>query len=365
MTDVDIARQRLINQHISRARFTEPEQIVAWLGAVQAQDYSGAKWSLGLRLQGAREADVERAFTTGTILRTHLLRPTWHFVARDDIRWMLALTAPRVHQANAYLYRKLGLKDAVFQRVNDALGKALAGRRQLTRDELRVALDDSGVVVDGEFRMGYLMMRAELDGIVCSGARKGKQFTYALLDERVPPSRSLSRGDALARLAGRYFSSRGPATVHDLAKWSGLTITDARHGLESIQDELQHEVIDGRAYWFPTPKPAARQARSSAHLLSIYDEYLSSYKDHSAVISNEHSARLRAMGNALTRIILLNGKIAGIWKRSHKKGAVVIETAVFTPQSAADARALAKAALQYGEFHGLPAELTELSDGSS
>jgi hypothetical protein len=363
MTHADITHLRLFNQHISQPRFTEPEKIVAWLGAVQSQDFSGAKWSLGLRLQGAREADVERDFGAGTILRTHLLRPTWHFVARDDIRWLLALTAPRVNQANAYMYRKLGLASSIFRRSNDAIAKALAGGRQLTREELRVVVGQASVVVDGDFRMGYLMMRAEVDGIVCSGARRGKQFTYALLDERVAPSRSLARDEALGELARRYFWSRGPATVFDLAKWSGLTLEDARRGLNAVQQELQHEVVDGQSHWFSADAHAASPDAHSAYLLSIYDEYVSGYKDHSATISKEHAARLKALGNALTQIIVINGQIAGTWKRTLKKDTVVIEASAFRRQSKAATRAVATAARQYGEFHGLHVKLIMVSDG--
>src|SRR5262245_27272991 len=305
MTHLDIVRQRLLNQHLSRPRFLKPEELVAWLGAVQAQDFAGAKWSLGLRLKGVSDADIERAFSTGKILRTHLLRPTWHFVARDDIRWLLALTAPRVHQANAYMYRKLGMDSAVFKRSNDALEKALAGGMQLTRDELRVALGRAGVATSGEFRMSYLLMRAELDGVVCSGGRRGKQFTYALLDDRVPRVNLPAREESLAELAQRYFRSRGPATVHDLAKWSGLTVADARRGLQAVRSGLHNEVIGGESLWFSAPVRPAKRTAPAAHLLSIYDELLSGYKDHRAAATDEISARLKSLGNALTHIMVV------------------------------------------------------------
>src|SRR5262249_52761007 len=150
------------------------------------QDYAGAKWALGMRLRRATDNDIEHAYADGSILRTHLLRPTWHFVTPHDIRWMLALTAPRVHAVNAYMYRKLDLDGAIFKRSNAALAKALRGGHTRTRDELRRVLQRAGIAVDAELRMSYLMMRAELDGIVCSGPRRGKQFTYTLLDERAP-----------------------------------------------------------------------------------------------------------------------------------------------------------------------------------
>jgi DNA glycosylase AlkZ-like len=192
MTSLDIAHRRLANQHIVQPTFKQPGDVVRWLGAVQAQDYAGAKWALGLRLRGVTDDDIDQAFGAGSILRTHLMRPTWHFVTPLDIGWLLALTGPRVHAVNGYMYRKLELDSAIFKRSNATLAKALRGGKQLTRNELRGVLQKAGIATDGELRMGYLMMRAELDGLVCSGARRGKQFTYALVDERAPRAKTWS-----------------------------------------------------------------------------------------------------------------------------------------------------------------------------
>jgi DNA glycosylase AlkZ-like len=305
-------------------------------------------------LHSATDDDIERAVTTGAILRTHLLRPTWHFVTPADIRWLLALTAPRVHAASAYMYRKLALDEAVFKRSNAALISALQGNQHLTRDELRGVLEQAGIRTDGELRMGYLMMRAELDGVVCSGARRVNQFTYALLDERVPQSRTLERHEALADLAMRYFMSRGPATVQDFAKWSGLTIADSKTGLDAVKHQLQHEVVDGKGYWFSESNAAPKPKTSTAYLLSIYDEYISSYKDRSAIVDLKDAARLMVLGNALNYIIVVGGQIVGTWKRTFKKGAVIIETKPFRSLTKAEHRAVASAAQQYGEFLNRP-----------
>jgi hypothetical protein len=357
MTSFDIAHQRLLNQHIALARLEKPGEVVAWLGAVQAQDYAGAKWALGLRLQGARDDDIEQAFTDGAILRTHLLRPTWHFVTPADIGWILALTAPRVQAVNAYMYRKLELDQTIFRRSSAALIKALQGGKQLTREELRGVLRQAGVVTDGELRMGYLMMRAELDGLLCSGARRGKQFTYTLLEERVAQARTLERDEALAELTRRYFMSRGPATLQDFVKWSGLTTTDARSGLEMVKSNFIHEVIESKTYWFSTSTPFAKASSPTAYLLSVYDEYVSGYKDRSAIGDAEHTAKLVSLGNALTHIIVVDGQIVGTWKRTIRKGTVVIETNPFTQLTKAENRAIAVAARQYGEFLDLPVVL--------
>jgi hypothetical protein len=349
---LDILNQRLLNQHIALPVFKKPEEEVGWLGAVQAQDYAGAKWALGLRLQGALDADVEQAFTDGALLRTHLLRPTWHFVTPADIRWILALTAPRVYAASATYFRRLELDPAFFSRSNAALVKALQGGRQLTRDELRAALSASGIVTEGELRMGYIMMQAELDGVVCSGARRGKQFTYALLDERAPQARTRSPEEALAELTRRYFFSRGPASVQDYMKWSGLTAVDARRGLESVKSLLTQEVIDGQTYWFSPADPPAQGNAPSVYLLSIFDEYISGYKDHSTILDPKQLDRLMSQGNFLGYVIVLDGQIVGTWKRTFRKGTVVLQTNLFTALILAQNQAVIEAAQRYGEFLG-------------
>ncbi|MCL5994463.1 MAG: winged helix DNA-binding domain-containing protein [Chloroflexi bacterium] len=357
-THLDIARRRLHNQGITETTLRKPSDVVAWLVTVQAQDFAGAKWALGLRLQGATDDDIDRAFADGSILRTHLMRPTWHFVTPADIRWMLALTAPRVHAVNAAMYRKLELDGAIFKRSNAALAKALQGGNQLTRDELREVLHTAGIVTAGELRMGYLMMRAELDGIVCSGARRGKQFTYALLDERAPHARTLERDEALAELASRYFMSRGPATVQDLAKWSGLTTADARRGLEAVKAQLRNETVDGQTYWFPAATPATKEVSPAAYLLSIYDEYMSGYKDRSAIVDTGHAVMLSGLGNALRFIIVVDGQIVGTWRRTLGKDAVTIETNLFRRLTQAENRAVEVVAQRYGEFLNLPVFIT-------
>ena len=224
MTTLDIPQQRLFNQRLAGNLFEKPEAVVSWLGAVQAQEYPGAKWSVAQRTKGLTEATIEQVFAEGAILRTHLLRPTWHFVTPADIRWLLKLTAPRVNAANASYYRKFGLDEAVLARTNTVIARALEGGKQLTRSELEAALQQAGLSTpaDDRLRLAYIMMRAELDVLVCSGPLRGKQHTYVLLEERVPQAGTLERDEALAELTRRYFTSRGPATLKDYMGWSGL-----------------------------------------------------------------------------------------------------------------------------------------------
>src|SRR5262245_302167 len=213
---LDIARTRLRNQRLIGKPFATPEEVVGWLGAVQAQDYAGAKWAVAQRTAGCSDADVEQACRDGRILRTHVLRPTWHLVLPEDIRWMLALSAPRIRAAMAFYDRRLGLTDAVCARSAAALAAALRGGNHLTRGELARVLAAAGIPAAGQ-RLGHLMVRAEIDGVICSGATRGKQSTYALLDERAPAAKPRGRDDALAELAGRYFASHGPALPQDFA----------------------------------------------------------------------------------------------------------------------------------------------------
>ncbi len=214
----EIPQLRLRWQHLSSAALNEPIDVVRWLTAVQSQDYYGAKWSLALRLQTAVDADLDALFNAGAILRTHVLRPTWHFVLPEDIRWLLQLTAPRVHAMNAGMYRQLELDGATRQHALSVMARALESGNHLTRPELGQALQKAGIPhAESGQRLTYIVMSAELDGLLCSGPRRGKQFTYALLDEWVPPAPERSRDEALAELTHRYFRSHGPATVYDFA----------------------------------------------------------------------------------------------------------------------------------------------------
>lgn len=354
MTNLHIARWRLHNQRISQPTFERPGDVVGWLGAVQAQDYAAAKWAIGLRARDVNDDTVEQAFTDGTILRTHVMRPTWHFVLPADIRWLLALTAPRVKAASAYYVRQLELDDAIFTRSNAVLTKALQGGQQCTREELMSVLQQAGIAGINIPRFTYIIMNAELDGIICSGARRGKQFTYALLDERVPPTRTLERDEALAELARRYVTSHGPATVQDFVWWSGLTVADAQAALALATPQLVREDIDGQTYWFaPSTLPA--QETNQVYLLPNYDEYKVGYADRSAIFDVSHTEKLDSRQNSLfVHTIVLHGQIVGTWKRTIQKKTVTITPNFFIPFNEAETRAFVEAAKRYGDFLTMP-----------
>jgi hypothetical protein len=351
----DVLRERLRNQGLARPQFRKAADVVAWLGAVQAQDYSGAKWALGLRAPKLTDADVDRAFDEGAILRTHLLRPTWHFVAPADIQWMLALTAPRVHAANAYMYRKLELEDATFARGRKVFERALRGGKRLMRSELDAALRGAGIAADG-LRLAYLMMHAELSGLICSGARRGKQFTYALLDERAPRPSTLPREEALGELTRRYFTSHGPATIRDFVWWSGLTVRDAKAGLERVKPALVRQVVGDRTYWLAATRSVAPSVIPSAYLLPNYDESLIAYRDRGLVVSGA-TAGTSSGRDAFAHHLLVDGRIAGSWRRTLQNDSVLVEAATYESLTRSQAFALAAVAERYGRFVRLPVTL--------
>jgi len=231
MTISDIREQRLLNQHLASPHFIQPADIVYYMGAIQAQDYVGGKWAIAQRLKGATDKTIEDAFTNGSIIRTHVMRPTWHFVHPKDIRWMIQLTAPRIMAIAGTQHRQFQLNNSIFSKCEKAIQQAMEGGKQLIRNEIVEALEQAGVATN-EQRFIHIMMQMELIGLVCSGGRQGKQFTYTLLDERVPATKPLDKQEALAALAERYFTSHGPATLQDYVWWSGLTVADAKTGLE-------------------------------------------------------------------------------------------------------------------------------------
>ena len=354
MQPSDVPRLRLHHQRLSADQLTRPAAVVKWLGAVQAQEFAGAKWAIGQRMQTATDDSIEKAFADGTILRTHLLRPTWHFVAREDIRWMLELTAPRVRSAIGFNSRRMEIDRAIVTRSEKVLTRTLGGGRQLTRDVLRLALQRAGIATE-YIRFILILIHAELDGVICSGGRVGKQFTYALMDERAPNGHTLSREEALAELTRRYFISRGPATIRDFVWWSGLTTADAKAGIESAGRRLVREVIDGQSCWLSSaagdPANAAR-----AYLLPPYDEYLVAYKDRSAAIDAAYSAKET---NAIFGpTIVWNGRVIGTWKATSIKNSIAVTLKTFAPLRGTTKRAVLEATRRYGAFVGKAVTVT-------
>ncbi len=354
-----ILQQRLRNQRLLGNPLNTPEDVVSWLGAVQAQDYSGVKWALGLRGRSFSDEAVDRAFDEGRILRTHLLRPTWHFVAPADLRSFLAISGPRVQAFNGYYYRKFELEARHFVKSHAAIEKALQGRRFLTRAELSVVLAKARIVARGT-RLAAIVMHAELEGLICSGPRRGKQFTYALMDERVPRRKVLPPDEALAELTRRYFRSHGPATIKDFVWWSGLTVAQAKTGMAAIQPALRRVDAGGLCYWVvPTSAPAGPSKASTTYLLPNYDEFLIAYKDRDEVLAHR---RARAdqpppLENSPHHVIV-DGLLAGSWRRVPRPSAVQIDVNLFVRKpSARHQRELAAAGRRLSTFLDRPVRM--------
>jgi hypothetical protein len=345
----EIVRERLHTQKLAaRNLLADPAEVVSWLGAVQAQDYPGARWSLGLRARGATDARVREAFDAGLVLRTHVLRPTWHFVAPADIRWMLALTAPRVNMMSVYQYRQHELDGRLFVRTQSTLEKALRNGNHLTRPELSSVLQRAGIVATGQ-RLAQIVMRAELDGVICSGPARNTQPTYALIAERAPRATILTREEALAELTRRYFTSRGPATLRDFMWWSSLTMRDARDGLAMNRHALVERAIDGRTYWSGGSPPRARNTQPFVHLLPTYDEYVIGYKDRDSIMDRSRAARI-AVREEFGQHLMIDGRLKGSWKRSLTAAGALVEFRSRERLTAAESDAVSAAAARYGRF---------------
>jgi hypothetical protein len=357
MKPLDICRQRLENQHLIGQRLEKPSEVVALLGAVQAQDYSGAKWAVAQRTLGATDTDVEKEIGEGAILRTHVLRPTWHFVTPADIRWMLALTAPRVKAILSYYDRTLGIDEKELRRSRAVFIKSLRDGKQLTRSELSQALTRARIRTDDGQRLARLVMHAELDGLICSGERRGKQFTYALLDERAPAARVPERDPSLGELATRYFTTHGPATSDDFAWWSGLTKTDAKRGIEIAGSKLEHRSIGGRRYSFPPTTRVVKERSPIARLLPPFDEYFVGLKDRTAMEARLRSANAKAkVGLPSGAPLLIDGQVLGVWKRTLKLKSVAVEVEPLLHLGKREQRAVGHEIEKYGAFVGLPVE---------
>jgi len=334
MTNQEIAYHRLASQKLYKTSHCSPQEIVRHLGAMQAQDYAMSKWAIGSRCDASEKA-IEEAINSGEIIRTHILRPTWHLVSSDDIYWMLALSAPQVKKFTASAAKKYDYDAKKLDAINASIEKLLAGNNHFTRDEI---MQELGIKKSSgqEFLSAAIMMNAELDGLVCNGKMKGKQITYALLEERVSkPKTTYTKEEALAKLAKRYFESHGPATLLDFSWWSGFPPTTAKLAVHAIESELNSVEIDNQKYWFGSAVSNVSNFRESVHFLPAFDEILISYKNREASILLEHQPKAFTNNGIFKPIIVENGKVIGTWKRTIKKDHAKIETDFFgeTPES--------------------------------
>ena len=349
-----IAAQRLENQCVSRQRLKSPAAVVNWFGAIQAQDYLGALWALGLRTAGSSESSIQAALDAGSVIRTHVFRGTWQYVAREDVRWMLALIGPRLLASYASRYRVFGLDARTLARANALFAQALEGEKAFTRAEMAAVLARRRIGSRGQLM--HLLGHAELSGVICSGVRRGKQPTFTLLRERIPETKPRTREQALAELAERYFQSRGPATERDFAWWTGLPIRDVRESIELAKPKLEVATLGEQKYWCAEASPATRRAPGT-HLLPAFDECLVAYKDRGAFVDPRHIRTINAGGGMLKPTLFSAGKALGTWQRAIEKNAVVISVKPFRKLTFDERDGVAAAAERYARFLGLQSRL--------
>lgn len=345
----DITTRRLQNQLISDTRLKTPAQVVSWLGAIQAQDYLGAKWSLGLRLPGLKESDIDKAIADKSIVRTWPMRGTLHFVASEDARWMLRLLTPRIISGSAGRNRQLELDDTVFNKSMDLLLKAMEGGKQLMRNEVYQLLENNGIATTGQRGIHIINYLAQKQ-VLCHGVHNEKQPTYALFDEWVTVSKDLEGKEALAELALRYFKGHGPATIKDFEWWSGLKLSDAREGLNQVSSQLESLDLGGKTYWFSAETGEGPKS-NLIYLLPGFDEYMLGYTDRSVILDFAHSPKIVPGNNGMFMpTIVINGKVEGTWKRILKKDTVQIEILPFGKLSLAKKKSIETEAKKYGKY---------------
>ncbi len=323
----EIVKLRLQNQQINTSEVASPTALVAWMGAMQAQDYEMSKWAMGVRLPNHTEGSIEAALNNGEVLRTHLLRPTWHLVAPQNIRWMLELSRPQIEKIVDGYNKRLGLDFSIRDKSNTIIEKALDEQPNLTRNELMKELENHGIIAS-DIRAAHLMFHAELTGLVCSGIRKGKHLTYALLDKQVPLTQPLLREEAITKLAKLYFQSHSPATLKDFAWWSGLSITESRKAIENIKEDLETFQIEKTVYYV-FPSKTIETNKKDILLLPAFDEYMVSYTDRTAALPVAYTKQAITSNGIFSPIIVHHGKVIGLWKRKAKPKHVEIELLPF------------------------------------
>jgi hypothetical protein len=354
-----IAAARLANQGISESFAGTPQQTVSCMLAMQAQDYYGSLWAVGLRTRDATEADIQRAIVQRKLVRTWPMRGTLHLLAAEDVRWMLALTGARASSLNAgRIERQYGLDAVVMKRCRKIAEKVLRGGEPVARTELYAAFEAAGIET-GASRGLNILGQLSQDAVICGGPRIDKQATYVLADAWLPASKPLPRDEALATLAARYFSSRGPATAHDLAWWSGLTLKDVRVAVDGAKRQLVGETIDGVVYWSSADTDADARPSRQVHLLPPFDEYLVAYRDRDIPLDPAFNPRVIGLNGLFNASLISSGRTVATWKRLTRKAAIEVSLDRFKVLRGSELRAATNAVRRYGSFLGLETVLVQ------
>lgn len=350
-----VAHRRMRSSLLWSEPASSPEDVVGWFGAAQAQDYEPAKWAVAMRTVGVGNPELDRLVDEGRLLRTHVLRPTWHFVLPEDIRWLQMLTGPRVHVLNGHYYRNNGLDEDLLARSEALISRWLDQDGELTRNEIGERLGVEGIEAKGN-RLAYIMMSAELNGVVCNGRRQGATHTYALVSTRAPDGLHLTQDEGLRELTFRYFRSHGPATVGDFRWWSSLTIAQIRRGLELAADRLHKERLGDHELWSVDPIRAGPPTHSSIHLLQPYDEYTVAFSDTKRAVDAADLVPPPDVidGRAFYSAVIIDGQLAGWWRRRLHRAHIELELGPSRHLSEGEWDLLRHAGEAYGRFHDLP-----------
>jgi hypothetical protein len=352
---MNIVSNRLLNQKLLKSSFDKPEQVVGWFGGMQAQNFSAVKWAISLRCQNLPESEIEKAFCDGKILRSHVMRPTWHFVSPKDISWLMDLTSKRVQKFNGSYFRRSGYEREIFKKSNKVLEKALARGRTLTRKQIRKTLEDAGIPLNA-LGLSFVMMQAELEKVVISGPTMGKQQSYMLFSQRVKNFKKLSTEEALVEIVKRFFQSHGPAQITDFVWWSGLTVSDARRGIEAHGDKLKKFQNENKTYYFFDDSDV-KNFQQTACLIPAFDEYFVAYRDRSDILKQDYAKNLNMGGGMINGSVIAGGAMVGTWKRKLLKNKTEVTVKLFEKISSTQSEYLYNCAENFGKFLNLPVDL--------
>ncbi|WP_423127021.1 winged helix DNA-binding domain-containing protein [Gaoshiqia sp. Z1-71] len=353
----EIIKIRLQNQQIACSGFKTAKELVGFMGAMQAQDYAMVKWAVGIRLPDATIHSVEDSINHGELIRTHLLRPTWHLVSANDIHWILELTAPQIKSKMKSRHKELELNDAIIAKCCKIIENTLTEHQSLSREELIAELTRHQIKTSDNNRAAHILLSAELDGLICNGANNENKTTYSLLRKRVPKTKPFDRNEAIAALTEKYFLSHGPATTDDFIWWSGLPVKDARSGIEMLNNHLIPETIHSQRYWLHQSAAHFETTENLACLLPAYDEFIISYKDRSAILASPEQGKVISSNGLFKPVILVNGQVAGLWKRTIKKNKAIIETELFRPLRSGERELVEQSARLFARFIAKEAEI--------
>ena len=345
---MNIAQIRLYNHQLLSKKFSAPEDLVEWKGAVQAQDLNMAKWAMGMRLNDSIMQDIDQAINLGKITRTHILRPTWHFVSSKDLHAFLSFSAPRIKLIAASRHKQLEINDALLKKSHSIIIKTISVNGYATRENIVEAFKIENIALNNN-RTAHILMLAELDGIICGGRIVNKKHSYVLINNHIPDPGKINKTVAMAKLAVQYFRSHGPATIEDFTWWSGLSIKEVKNTMETIKDKIERLEVNNHIYWM-CPEHEFGGYDNPYLIIPAYDEYLISYKDRSAVIDTGKLKSAVSSNGIFRPVILKNGIVKGIWKRMIEKHTISIEINMFEKYFKEDRRNIEEKIFEYSRF---------------